>query len=130
MDPVSTLNQVLALLRQQVLDRTRRPASQLASRGPVRGGARVAARAAGLDLRTLLQERIAPLLTAGFDDDAQLSRAVIDVVLRHEFGATLGNEPEFQEMVEWVRKGVMEDGTASALLGALVREIGRRSGRR
>ncbi|KVC83871.1 hypothetical protein [Burkholderia ubonensis] len=130
MDPVSTLNQVLALLRQQVLDRTRRPASQLASRGPVRGGARVAARAAGLDLRTLLQERIAPLLTAGFDDDAQLSRAVIDVVLRHEFGETLGNEPEFQEMVEWVRKGVMEDGTASALLGALVREIGRRSGRR
>ncbi|OJA48980.1 hypothetical protein [Burkholderia ubonensis] len=130
MDPVSTLNQVLALLRQQVLDRTRRPASQLASRGPVRGGARVVARAAGLDLRTLLLERIAPLLTAGFDDDAQLSRAVIDVVLRHEFGATLGNEPEFQEMVEWVRKGVMEDGTASALLGALVREIGRRSGRR
>ncbi|KVO19546.1 hypothetical protein WL02_17095 [Burkholderia ubonensis] len=130
MDPVSTLNQVLALLRQQVLDRTRRPASQLASRGPVRGGARVAARAAGLDLRTLLQERIDALHAAGIDDVTQLSRAVIDVVLRHEFGATLGNEPEFQEMVEWVRKGVMEDGTASALLGALVRELGRRSGRR
>ncbi|KWC95875.1 hypothetical protein WM34_33720 [Burkholderia ubonensis] len=130
MDPVSTLNPVLALLRQQVLDRTRRPASQPASRGLVRGGARVAARAAGMDLRTLLQERIDALHAARIDDVTQLSCAVIDVVLRHEFGATLENEPEFQEMVEWVRKGVMEDGTASALLGALVREIGRRSGRR
>ncbi|KVT04418.1 hypothetical protein WK46_13480, partial [Burkholderia ubonensis] len=86
--------------------------------------------AAGMDLRTLLQERIDALHAARIDDVTQLSCAVIDVVLRHEFGATLENEPEFQEMVEWVRKGVMEDGTASALLGALVREIGRRSGRR
>lgn len=130
MDPVSTLNQVLALLRQQVVDRTRRPASRQAGREVIRDGKQFDPRAAGADLRTLLEKRIGALHAAGIDDAARLARAVIDVALRHEFGARLGNEPEFQEMVEWVCKGVMEDGSASALVGDVVREIGRGSGKR
>ncbi|KVC64681.1 hypothetical protein [Burkholderia stagnalis] len=129
MDPVSTLNQVLALLRQQVVDRTRRP-SRRAGREVIRDGKQFDPRAAGADLRTLLEKRIGALHAAGIDDTTRLSRAVIDVALRHEFGARLGNEPEFQEMVEWVCKGVMEDGSAAALVGDVVREIGRGAGTR
>ncbi|MBN3817444.1 hypothetical protein G3N57_12865 [Paraburkholderia sp. Se-20369] len=130
MDPVSTLNQVLALLRQQVVDRTRHQVNVAVGQAPVRDGAPVAARAAGLDLRTLLRDRIDALRTAGIDDEAQLARAAIDVVLRHEFGATLGNEPEFQEMVAWVWKGTMDDERTSALLGDVMRGLGHRSGKR
>ncbi|MDY7804529.1 hypothetical protein U0E23_18975 [Burkholderia stagnalis] len=129
MDPVSTLNQVLALLRQQVVDRTRRP-SRRAGREVIRDGKQFDPRAAGADLRTLLEKRIGALHAAGIDDAARLARAVIDVALRHEFGARLGNEPEFQEMVEWACKGVMEDGSALALVGDVVREIGRGTGKR
>ncbi|RQR52925.1 hypothetical protein DIE19_27425 [Burkholderia sp. Bp9126] len=130
MDPVSTLNQVLALLRQQVVDRTRRQASGATSRAPAREGVPVAARVADADLRTRLHDRIDALRTAGVDDEARLARAVIDVVLRHEFGATLGNEPEFQEMVEWVRKGMMDDEHTSALLSDMMRGLGHRPRKR
>ncbi|WP_338638611.1 hypothetical protein [Burkholderia pyrrocinia] len=129
MDPVSTINQVLALLRQQIVDRTRRPASRQAGPKAVRDGNQVDARAAGADLRTLLQKRIGALHAAGIDDATRLSRAVIDVALRYEFGPRLANEPEFQEMVEWACKGVMEDRSASALVGDVVREIGRGAGK-
>ncbi|UXU87585.1 hypothetical protein [Burkholderia sp. S-53] len=124
MDPVSTINRVLALLRQQIVDRTRRPASRQAGPKAVRDGNPIDARAAVADLRTLLQKRISALHAAGIDDATRLSRAVIDVALRYEFGPRLANEPEFQEMVDWACKGVMEDRSASALVGDVVREIG------
>lgn len=130
MDPVSTLNQVLALLRQHVIDRTRRQVSAEASRAPAHDNAPVAARVAGPDLGALLRERIDALRTAGVDDQALLERIAINVVLRHEFGATLGNEPEFQEMVEWVWKGMMDDVQTSALLGDVIHELGHRPEKR
>ncbi|OXI87193.1 hypothetical protein CFB40_16085 [Burkholderia sp. AU31652] len=130
MDPVSTLNQVLALLRQQVIDRTRRQMSGEASRAPTHGNAPAAARVAGSDLGALLRERIDALRTAGVDDQALLERIAINVVLRHEFGATLGNEPEFQEMVEWVWKGMTDDVQTSALLGDVVHGLGHRPEKR
>ncbi|EDT39140.1 hypothetical protein [Burkholderia ambifaria] len=128
MDPVSTLNQVLALLRQQVVDRTRRQVNAADSQASARDT--VAARAAGSDFGARLHERIDALRTAGIDDEARLARAAIEVVLRHEFDATLANELEFQEMVEWVRKGMMEDERAAALLDDVMREPGHRSGKR
>ena len=130
MDPVSTLNQVLALLRQQVIDRTRRQVSGEASRAPTRDNAPATARTIDSDLSKLLRERIDALRTAGVDDQAQLARIAIDVVLRHEFGATLGNEPEFQEMVEWVWLGMTDDVQTSALLGDVMRGLGHRPGKR
>ncbi|HEF5875102.1 TPA: hypothetical protein SAY52_005794 [Burkholderia cenocepacia] len=129
MDPVSTLNQVLALLRQQVVDRTRRQVGGEA-RALARDSAPATARTADSDLRTLLRERIDALRIAGVDDEAQLACMAIDTVLRHEFGATLGNEPEFQEMTEWVWKGMMGDEHTSALLSDVMRGLGYRSGKR
>jgi hypothetical protein len=130
MDPVSTLNQVLALLRQQVVDRTQRQVGGEASRAPARDSGPATARTTDSDLRTLLRERIDALRTVGVDDEVQPARIAIETVLRHEFGSTLGNEPEFQEMAEWVWKGMMGDEHTSVLLSDVMRGLGYRSGKR
>ncbi|HLX02550.1 MAG TPA: hypothetical protein VKS80_10605 [Trinickia sp.] len=122
MDPISTLNQAMAVLRQQLAERARR-----GERAPVAGGkavrdgqaARLSSASGGVS--ELMRERIAALRAAGVDDEVQLSRAAVELLLRHEFGSRLTNDAEFQQMVSWVHRGLAED--EEGVLRAVVGEI-------
>jgi hypothetical protein len=123
MDPISTLNQAMAVLRQQLADRARR--GERAASGS--GGAdaardrQAATLSANGNVSDLIRERVTALRAAGVEDEAQLSRAAVEVLLRHEFGSSLTNDSEFQQMVLWVHQGLEEDEEGKAVLREVVR---------
>ncbi|TKC89450.1 hypothetical protein FAZ69_10975 [Trinickia terrae] len=123
MDPISTLNQAMAVLRQQLAQQARR-GERSASSGDkaARDGGAVASSSASAnaDVGASIRARVSELRAAGVEDEAQLSRVVVEMLLRREFGSAMVNDSEFQRMVTWVQQGVEEDEGGKVLLRNVV----------
>jgi hypothetical protein len=121
MDPISTLNQAMQLLRQQLAEKKQRGERTAAGRkgAPLTqpGGSTPAAGSLPEAIRT----RIDTLRAAGVDDERQLFRAAVDRLLLHEFGEQMANDPSFQRMSEWVSECLSEQPETREMLLALIR---------
>jgi hypothetical protein len=123
MDSVSTLDQVVALLRQQLAERTR-PSDRAAPHKDVSARPSCPEQSSRRALETLT-ECIAALRTSGVDDPERLSRTVVEWLLAREFGASVVNDPEFQQMVDEVSESVRDDPESAAGMKQLLSESAR-----
>ncbi|MFA5711919.1 hypothetical protein [Mycolicibacterium sp.] len=112
MTRVSNIDHIVILLRQKLLERSRTSA---------RGSASSATRS---------QEALGAQAVTALDtlDDRQLRRAVIQDVLAEQFGRSLTNDAEFQQIVERVTSALEEDRDAARLFSRVTAEL-RRSAR-
>lgn len=115
-DPVSRLNQVMLLLRQQLLSRAGRERSGVvpASSTPARSSR--SARGAKKDLDRLTSVRLATLRNAGVKSSSLLKRAFIEQILISGLGEHLVNEARFQDLVDEVLKTLTQDPELGLLL--------------
>lgn len=120
MDPISTLNQVMLLLQQQLANKTERGKRASSERKP---GVRTqqSASAAQSSVQGAIQSRLAALRAAGARE-AQTSRAVVEALLLHEFGAEVTNDAAFQRMADWVHASLMEYPASREMLLTLVKD--------
>jgi len=111
MDPISNVDQLVLLLRQRLLERTRaertgrKPATQKPARQP-----------AALDAVHVL---------AALDgaDDQQLERALIQTLLAEQLGRQMLNDARFQLVVDQVTETLRQDANGKALLSRLTGEL-------
>jgi hypothetical protein len=103
MDSISTLNQVMLLLRQQLAEKSQRqervPLRRETSPPPSRSATQQDD--AGHAKKTI-RAQIDTLRLAGVTDERQLFRVAIEGMLLREFGDEVGNDPAFQQMGDWV----------------------------
>jgi hypothetical protein len=118
MDSVSALNRMLALVRQQLATREsagtgsarqRKAASEGHSRRPSTGDA------------LTLSQQIETLKRDGLLEDHALLRAAVEFILDREFGQSLRNEPEFQQMIDEVSIMLEDDANLPAAWTSLLR---------
>ena len=120
-DSVSRLNQVVQLLRQQLLSRAgkERPAGAAQAAASAAQGAR-ASRSSKKDLSKVLSARLATLRNAGVSNQHLLKRAFIEQILVSGLGEHLINEARFQEMVDEVLKTLTQDRELGLLLDVVI----------
>jgi hypothetical protein len=109
MDPISSSDRLVALLRQRLLERSKASASgrsgKAAGRAPATPGA------------------VHALAGIGEVEDRQLRRALIQNILADQLGPELLNEASFHQVVDRVVETLEEDEAGSALLSRMVREL-------
>lgn len=112
MDRVSNIDHVVILLRQKLMER-----AKTASRGSTISGSRS-------------HEVLGAQALSALDalDDRLLRRAVIQDVLAEQFGRSLMNDAEFQQVVERVTSALEADRDAAGLFSRVTAEL-RRSAR-
>ena len=110
MDPISSVDQIVLVLRQRLLEREK-----------TAGGRRSEQKqqAKGLDGRVQVQA----LAAVESIDDRQLKRALIQGILTEQLGEELINEAKFQQVVDRVTDTIEADVQGSALLSGLVAEL-------
>ncbi len=119
MDSVSKLNQVVLLLRQQLLER--------ASGARPAGATRAAARQSNLINPSAVGDgsdplaRLVTVRKAGVTDGRILSRLLIEQILSMELGSQSINDAGFQCVVDQVMSSLRSDPVLSELLDTLVR---------
>ncbi|MGF6647313.1 hypothetical protein [Paraburkholderia sp. GAS82] len=122
MDPISTLNQVMLLLRQQLAEKSRR--SQTASSSQQTSpssAARSAPQRTETDSgRDAIRAQVDPLRAAGIADDRQLFRSAVEGLLLREFGTEVGNDATFHQMGDWVSKCLEEEPHTRKMLLKLI----------
>lgn len=110
MDPISNVDRLVLLLRQRIEERDK-------TRAPAKARGRVPAKSAG-------GVAAAQALAAIDDvDDRQLRRALIQGLLRDQFGEPMLNEPRFQQMVDRVVGAIDADEAGRSLLDRLTGEL-------
>ena len=119
-DSVSRLNQVVLLLRQQLLSRAGREKSNAGPSAAVQVPGVRAPRSEKKDLHKMVSARLGQLRRAGVDNQTLLKRAFIEQILISGLGAHLVNEAKFQEMVDEVLKTLMQDKELGDLLGLVI----------
>jgi hypothetical protein len=107
MDSVSTLNQVMGLLRQQLAERNRSTDRALQHKDAANRASRPDPNSPGT--RETLAARVETLRAGGIDESKQLSRSVIEWLLAREFGTSVINDPEFQQMVDQANEAILDD---------------------
>lgn len=114
MDPVSNVDRLVLILRQQLEERAARGATAPTSAPKPAGSTRAS------NLRAL----------AALDgvDDAALGRTIIEGILTDAFGAELLNDARFQQVVERVTRTIEEEQEAKRLLLRLVGAVRRGGG--
>ncbi|MEZ0604644.1 hypothetical protein ACAX43_21160 [Paraburkholderia sp. IW21] len=118
MDSVSTLNQVMGLLRQQLAERNRSTERASPQKDASTRVSRPDPDSPGT--REMLAARVGTLRTGGIGDPARLSRSVIEWLLAREFGASIINDPEFQQMVDQVNESILGDAEGAASMKQLL----------
>lgn len=107
MDPISNVDQLVLMLRQRLMER---------SKGV--GGKDRSTRAS-----TTPSPAATPLSALGALDDRQFRRALIQDILGERMGRQLVNDAEFQQVVERVATALEQDATAGRLMDRVVREL-------
>jgi flagellar basal body rod protein FlgC len=104
MDPISTLNQVMLLLRQQLAEKSQR--RERASSRPQTAVSAQRGLASPQDLpdhaRDAIHAQIETLRVAGVSAERQLFRVAVEGLLLREFRTEVGNDPAFQQMGDWI----------------------------
>ena len=104
MDPISTLNQVMLLLRQQLAEKSQR--RERASSRPRTVASSRRGPASPQDrpdhARDAIHAQIETLRAAGVSAERQLFRVAVEGLLLREFGTEVGNDPAFQQMGDWI----------------------------
>ncbi|AMM13142.1 hypothetical protein AX768_02460 [Burkholderia sp. PAMC 28687] len=121
MDPISTLNQVMLLLRQQLAQKSERrervPQRRQAS-GP---SANITAQEGELgQTENAIRSQIHTLRLAGVTDERQLFRVAIEGLLLYEFGTEVGNDPAFQQIRDRVCSCLEEEPRTFQMLRHLL----------
>lgn len=111
MDPISNVDQLVLLLRQRLLERSRAE----------RGGRKVVAPKAARRPATL--DPVQVLVALDGADDRQLERALIQNLLTEQLGRGLLNDARFQLVVDQVTETLRQDAHGKTLLAQLTREL-------
>lgn len=109
MDPISQIDQLVLVLRQRILER-----SKTAGAGR-RGATR--------DTRATSAEALKALAAMEAVDDHQLRRALVQNILADQFGHGLVNDTKFQQVVERVTEALESDEGGALLLNRFVGEL-------
>ncbi|MFA7603932.1 MAG: hypothetical protein WCY29_13060 [Novosphingobium sp.] len=111
MDPISTADVFVALLRQKLAERAQ-------AKGAGRKRVADPARSDGIRASRPVAERAA---RAGADD-MHLRRIVVEQLLASRFGARLANDPRFQQIIGQVTQAIAQDEELGPLLADIIRE--------
>jgi hypothetical protein len=119
-DSVSGLNQVVLLLRQQLLSRAgkEKPSIGQSAASGVHGAR--ASRSTKKDLNKVISARLDTLRNSGVKSSHLLKRAFIEQILISGLGDHLVNEARFQEMVDDVLNTLTQDKELGLLLDVLI----------
>ena len=113
MDPVSNVDQLVLLLRQRLLERTRAAKGQPAQ---PRNRTQSPLAPTGLD-------NLQALAAIEGVDDRQLRRALVQSILADRLGGQLINGARFHQVVDKVTETMEAEAGASKLLSRLVGEL-------
>lgn len=119
-DSVSRLNQVVLLLRQQLLSRAGKEKAGAAPSTAARARGGRAARSEKRDLDKVVSARLDTLRNAGIENTHLLKRAFIEQILISGLGDHLVNEARFQELVDEVLKTLVQDPELGLLLEMVI----------
>jgi hypothetical protein len=108
MDPVSSADHLMAVLRRRLLERSQ-------AKGSARPGSTAQAARAPTGLQALAS-------LEGADRD-QVRRACIQALLAEQFGGALINDAQFQQIVSRVNDTIGADASASRLLDQVIAEL-------
>jgi hypothetical protein len=111
-DPVSSIDQLVVLLRQRLSERSRAARSATASRPETRGSTPLS-----------VIDRARALAAIEGLDERQLQRAVIQNLLTDHFGAHLMNDAQFQQVVDRVADAITDDEASSRLLAQVMTQL-------
>lgn len=112
MDPVSNANRIAMLLRARLQERARANATGRASRPDQKGSSETARKGA-----VLSADAIEGL------DDRRLRRALIEDILKDQFGGTLVNDARFQQVVDQVTEAIEADADGAAIFSRVVEDL-------
>lgn len=112
MDPVSNANRIAMLLRARLQERSK---ANAAAR-PARSGPEDAAQAARKGA-VRGAEAIEGL------DDRRLKRALIEDILKDQFGTALVNDARFQQVVDQVTDAIEADADGAAIFSRVVEDL-------
>ncbi|MFI4973108.1 MAG: hypothetical protein ACHP84_01055 [Caulobacterales bacterium] len=112
MDPISSVDRLVLLLRQRLTERARATSSG-ASEAP-----RLRDEPTGVGPDTLHA-----LAAIEGIDDRQLKRALVQNILADNFGTDVINDAAFQQVVDRVTETLQGDRAAATLLSRLVQEL-------
>lgn len=112
MDPISNVDRLVLVLRQRLEERSK---ANSATRPGLKPPTTARSATSLENLRAL----------AGIEDvdDRQLRRAFLQNILADQFGVTLINEAQFQQVVDRVTETLEADPGSSRLLSRLVGEL-------
>ena len=112
MDPVSSVDQLVLLLRQRLSERSRAGGAAFTNRAAPRHEAAPSA-----------IESARALAAIDGLDERQLRRAVLQNILADKLGAHLINDAQFQQVVDRVVETVEQEEAASKLLTDVIRQL-------
>lgn len=112
MDPISNVDRLVLLLRQRLRERS---LAASATPGATRRSAGEPGKAGMDNVRAL----------AGVEDigDRQLARALVQNILADQFGRSVINDAQFQQVVDRVTETIEGEPDASALLAGVVSDL-------
>lgn len=112
MDPIAGPDQLVLLLRQKLLERSRASAS-----------GRVNEKSAAFRNVTTEPSIVQALAALEGADDRSLRRALIQFILADQLGSSLLNDAHFQQIVSRVVDAIDEDPQTSSLLSQVVEDL-------
>ena len=112
MDPVSSVDQLVLLLRQRLTERSRAADARPTGRPEARAGVAPSA----------IETARALAAIEGLDE-RQLRRTVLQSLLADQFGAHLLNDAQFQQVVDRVAETIEDEDAASRLLSQVLVEL-------
>ena len=110
MDPVSNVDQLVLLLRQRLLERSRTQSASDARRSAAKRPANPL-------------ETVQALAAVEGMEDRDLQRAFVQSLLTEQFDSRLINDAKFQQVVDRVTDALNDDTGTSRLLGRLMDEL-------
>jgi hypothetical protein len=111
MDAISSADQIVLLLRQKLLERSRTAAKE---QGRVQQGR---------DSDAARASAVQQLAAAEGVDERQLRRALVQNLLAEHFGPSLLNDAQFQQVVSRVTGAIEEDAETSKLIAQVLAEL-------
>ncbi|WP_157215368.1 hypothetical protein [Flavisphingomonas formosensis] len=108
MEPVSSADHLIAVLRRRLLERT-----QAKGGGRPEAGKQQEKAPSGLDTLAALQGA----------EPSQLRRACVQALLTEQFGAALINDAQFQQIVSRVSDTIAADPQASSLIDQVIAQL-------
>ncbi|MDR6411325.1 hypothetical protein [Paraburkholderia terricola] len=119
MDPISALNQAMLLLREQLAEKS--PRNERSSGRQARAvSPPTTSVSRDVSVEDAIRKQVKALRASGIEDEGQLFRVAIGILLQREFGAGLGNDPAFQQMGDWVCACLQEQEHTRRMLRTLI----------